>query len=45
MTDNPLFLLLIAVALFLFFLAVFAFFTYLVLRLAADLRREEMKKK
>jgi ACR3 family arsenite efflux pump ArsB len=45
MVDNPLFILLVAVALFIFFLAVFAFFTYLFLKLAADLKREETKKK
>jgi len=45
MLDNPIFIILVAVALFIFFLAVFAFFTYLVLKLAADLKREEIKKK
>jgi len=44
MVDNPLFILLVAAALFLFFLAVFVFFTYLVLKLVADLKREETKK-
>jgi hypothetical protein len=44
MVDNPLFVLLVAAALFLLFLAVFVFFTYLVLKLATDLKREETKK-
>jgi hypothetical protein len=44
MVDNPLFILLVVVALFLLFLAVFVFFSYLVLKLAADLKREETKK-
>ncbi len=45
MVDNPLFILLVVVALFIFFLAVFVFFTYLVLKMAADLKREVTKKK
>jgi hypothetical protein len=45
MVDNPLLVLLVAAALFLFFLAVFVIFTYLVLKMAADLKREGIKKK
>ncbi len=45
MIDNPLLIILIIVGLFIFFLAIFVFFTYLILKLASDLKREEMKNK
>ncbi len=45
MVDNPLFVLLLVAGLFIFFLVIFTFFTYLILKLAVALKREEMKKK
>lgn len=45
MVDNPLFVLLLIVALIVFFIAVFTFFTYLFLKFASDLKREELKSK
>jgi hypothetical protein len=44
MVDNPLFVLLAAAALILFLLAVFVLFTYILLKLAVYLKREESKK-
>ncbi len=45
MAQDPLFIVALAVGLFLCFLAVFTLFTYLYLRLAVNLRLAEKKKK
>jgi len=45
MVENPIFVLLIVIALILLFLAIFVIFTYFLLKMAISLKREEGGKK
>lgn len=45
MVENPIFVLLIVIALIILFLAIFVIFTYFLLKMAISLKREEGEKK